>query len=148
MGVGIGPFYITFFSISFVFVTCKCNIGLGSSLFCLSCVLWMGWGCRMVGLGFVYNLLGMVLGIFFLLNIFDLRFTLYAWCMGFKLWLWVCVCVFFSIILFIFFFKSCLFFYICNLCIGLIPIILRVWWGLVVLFCMSSLPPPNPSTGK
>ena len=30
----------------------------------------------------------------------------------------------------------------------IILIILRVWWGLVDLFCMSSLPPPNPSTGK
>ena len=29
-----------------------------------------------------------------------------------------------------------------------IPIILRVWWGLVALFCMSYLPPPGPSTGK
>ena len=25
---------------------------------------------------------------------------------------------------------------------------MRVWWGLVALFCMSYLPPPDPSTGK
>ena len=56
----------------FIFI-CDCHMksfiyGLGNSVLCLclSCVLCMGWvGGRVAGLGFVCNLLGMVLGIFF-----------------------------------------------------------------------------------
>ena len=73
----------------FIFI-CNCHMnssfyGLGNSLLCkcLSCVLCMGWvGGRVAGLGFVCNLLGMVLGILFPLELFmTSRFSLSAWYM-------------------------------------------------------------------
>ena len=45
----------------------------------LSCVLCMGWGGRVAGLGFVCNLLGMVLGKFFPLELFTTtKFSLFC----------------------------------------------------------------------
>ena len=39
-------------------------------------------------------------------------------------------------------------YFVFTFVIFVIPIIMRVWWGLVVLLCMFSLPQPDPSTGK
>ena len=48
------------------------------------CIAWVGG--RLVGLGFVCNLLGMVLGIFFPLELFmTTRFSLFAWYMYYNL---------------------------------------------------------------
>ena len=66
--------------------TCNFYFGLGNSLLCLSCVLWMGWvGGRMVGLGFVFYFLGMVLGIIFFFKIFDHEIPPLCLSYGFKL---------------------------------------------------------------
>ena len=97
-------------------------------MFVLCFVYGMGGG-RVVGLVFVCNLWGMVLGICFPLELFMIiRFSLYARC------LWFSLCFFLK-----YFLNNFIFIplqsmqYICFL---------RVWRarGLVVLFCMFSLP--------
>ena len=128
--------HYSFLFLSVVFVTCKCNIGLGNSLLCLSCVCgWDGWGAGWL-VGYVYNLLGMVLGLFSFRTFLTIRFSFYAWCRGFKSWLCVFYFLFFSIMLILI---------LCNLCN---TDYFESVMGSVVLFCMFSLPPPNPSTGK
>ena len=151
LGVGFDPIYTAGFFYHLFLL--QVYIGPGNSLLCLSYyVLWMGW----VGAGW----LGWVLFI-----------TFWVWYWGYiSFWtfwpsdshfmhgVWElnydssCCCLFFFVFCFLFVF---VFFFLLNqvyfytFAIFVTPIILKVWWGLVLLFCMFSLPPPpNPSTGK
>ena len=95
---------------------------------------WLGW--------VLFVILGMVLGIFFLLELFMIiRFS--SLCMVYVIW----IMLFFpNYFFFHLFFKPILFFI--PLQSMLYACFLWVWLDLVVLFCLFSLPPPDPSTGQ
>ena len=143
MGVGIGPLYITVLGFFFPpYHLCLVHVTLILDLVthCCVCLVFVdGMGGGKNGwVGFCFYLLGMVWRHFSVQTFLTIRFSLYAWCMGFKSFF---LSFFFSLSLF---FKSCLFLYLCILCnTDYFESVMGS--GGSILYVLS--PPPDPSTG-